>query len=170
MLFYRYFGIQVLALGTGLKSVAFEQMTNSSLELVRLYFPELFVLSILKCKKKLWKLTVNNIDDLYANLCHKIDFDRFKANAIALNIHHKLQLKNPLFNYDRNNNKEIQNLIGDWGEEWKVDEVSWAEYVKIRSESISSLIQANISPDNLDFGGFFDRGKETFNALFKGKI
>lgn len=174
MLLDRYLGIQShLYLGQALKASNYDDYTAKGLELVRLYFPELYILALLKCKSRHWKSTYSNIDDLYNNLCHKIGFNRFKANTCGDRLNRYFCLKEPFID-----NEVFQQTIENFKNDpysfnihnRQIFEIDISEYISLRNQEISLLNSHNITSDNLAFGSFTDMTKDVFNSIFKNEI
>jgi len=150
MFFDRYFGIEGhLYIGSAIRSSELDYERSKWVNLVRLYYPELFILAVMKCKKKLWKLTTRNINDLILDLSNKIDFEIFKANALVHFVQHDLKLKEPLIDM----NVDISELLG-YNVSNPILEEYFNKYKSFRLKMLSLLSLYNINPDNLNFGNF----------------
>jgi hypothetical protein len=109
------------------------------------------------------------IEDLYANLCHKIKFDRFRASFIADSLDNHFRLKEPLID-DAIFQEELELSKHQYINYREFFERDASEYISLRNKSISLLIKHNINADNLAFGNFFDMTKDLYNGLFKNEI
>ncbi len=116
--------------------------------LIRLYYPEIYILAVLKCKKKLWKLTTSNLDDLILSLCKKIGFDISKANAIAFYVQQTLELKEPI------TNKITESIEFKYYLQEGLFSTHFDQYKAFRERMLTLLENHNINPNNLDFRNY----------------
>ena len=159
----RFFGIeQHLYLSDAIKAYGFDDWRGESLELVRLYFPELYILAVLKCKKRHWKRTVTNVSDLCDNLCKKINFNLSKARVPAKGLQARLNLEEPFSNMHIEDCERIS-------QKDKLFKLYFNEYITLRNKSIALLNSHNINPQNLAFGSFIDMTMVVYGQIFKNE-
>lgn len=153
MFFDRYLGLQGhLYIGGALKMNYYNNLTAITVNNYRIYFPELFVMAALKCKKKLWRRTANNLDDLIIDLGRRIEFDVRLAQANISELQKFLRLKAPILE-EPFTSLPIDNA--NYDDRWIASRdfsFTYTRYDKDRKDSIRQLIYHNIHPDNLDFG------------------
>ncbi len=149
MFFDRYFGIEGhIWMSGALRGYELDTERAKWVNLVRLYYPEIFILAVLKCKKKLWKKTTRNIDALILSLCKKIGFDISKANAIAFYVQHTLDLKEPI------TNKITESSDFQYYLQEGLFSTHFDQYKAFRTKMLNLLEKYDINPNNLNFSNF----------------
>jgi hypothetical protein len=163
---YRFIGLDFnLLTGMVLRSADDDERRQPSLNLIRVFFPELYTLSVLKCKNKHWKLSAHNIEGLYLSLCNKIGFDYYKANILISELSTTFSVSEHL-KFDGILNTEIEFSRCSIGYEKDLLNSYLSEYISLRNKSVMLLRENHINQHNLAFGSFIDTTKNFIKLLY----
>ena len=168
-MFDRYFGIEFQYFDSKSisQSSSYERMRADELNIVKLYYPDIYFLAVLKCKEKLWKLTINNVYDLVHALCKKIEFDISlavrKASSIQSITHRNEPFAAEHINLYFNTGSSLYTYLFKKLELKRLDN----ECRSMNEKASSLLIKHDINPDNLAFGSIIDNVKITLKFLRK---
>jgi hypothetical protein len=162
----RYFGVKFIysPLWSRLSSdLSMESRVSADLWLIRVYVPELYYLAVLKCKKKLWSCTSNNVNDLYTRLCKKINIDvsiPFLEEVDRILNNYLLRDGRPLILNELESILDSNLPISSFTSEHFARNIHYLstlhKYLNLRMDTMASLRKHNIDPENLNFGGIKD--------------
>ena len=167
--FYQYFETPV---------TTFSHLDILDLQVIKFYYTDIYILSILKCKKKGWKINGRNVYDLIYALTDKIGFDIHKALSNAASLQCYLHLREP-FDFEYVLKYDIFNsyISGDLNQDSFNDGKRFSkspdlfelkerlyhltyyrnllqEYIQLYFDSYGKLRDSKITPENLAFGNF----------------
>jgi hypothetical protein len=173
--FYGYFETPV---------TTFSTYDTLNLRMIKFYYTDIYVLSILKCKKKFWKINGRNVLDLVYALNEKIGFDIYNALSNASSLQCYLHLRAPFdleyaLKYDISKSYISFDLNEDFfnagkylllsSDKERLYHLSYyskllEKYFQLYFDSYTKLRDSKITPENLAFGNFSDKLKRIFKV------
>jgi hypothetical protein len=169
--FYQYFETPL---------TTFSTYNKLKLQVISFYYTDIYVLSILKCKRKGWRINGRNVLDLVYTLNEKIGFEIHKAISNASSLQCYLHLRKPFdleyaLKYDITKSYISGDLNADffnaghflYSDTERSFHLSYyrkllEKYIQLYFDSYTKLRDSKITPENLAFGSFSDKLKQIF--------